>query len=591
MTSSPVRSSVSPFEIVRHLPGFLSSPGRFRRVPYLLRRPTSRVSVGLLFEQTVARRPDGLFLSFEDERYTYREANERINRYAHALANRGVRDGDVVGVLGLNEPDTLFVALAAVKLGAVAGMLNHHQRGGVLDHSIEVLGARVLVAGNGTDEALESLDEALPEGVILHLDRLRELAAPASTENPASTRRVRAGQTAFLIFTSGTTGLPKASSMSHLRWLKGMVGFGVFGLRMTPDDVLYCCLPLYHNNALTVALSSAIGSGGAIALSRGFSASHFWDEVRAHRATIFTYIGELCRYLLHHPAAPDDRDNPVRVAIGNGMRPEVWTTFAARFGIERVVEFYGASECNIAFVNMFDIDRSAGFCPYRFAVVAYDEGAGGPIRGHDGHMRRVRHGEVGLLLAKINRFVPFDGYSDPVANEQRVFVDVFGSGDRWFDSGDLVRRLGMRHVAFVDRLGDTFRWKGENVATTEVEGAVTADPRISDAVVFGVSIPDADGKAGMAVVTLRDGARFDGLALAEGLYRRLPTYALPLFVRVVDDLEYTSTFKGKKVELRHQGYRTDTVGDLYVLDGREKGFVPSHPDYPAGVAAGRYPGT
>lgn len=589
MTSSPLRSTVSLFEIIGHLPGFLSSPGRFLRIPYLLRQPTSRASIGLLFEQTAARRPDAPFLSFEDERFTYRQANERVNRYTHTLANRGVRSGDVVGVLGKNEPDTLFVALAAVKLGAVAGMLNHHQRGGVLDHSIALLDARVLVAGNGTDEALESLDEALPEGVILHLDRLQELAEHASTDNPASTREVRAGQTAFYIFTSGTTGLPKASSMSHLRWLKGMVGFGVFGLRMTANDTLYCCLPLYHNNALTVALSSVIGSGGSLALSRGFSASHFWDEVRAHRATIFIYIGELCRYLLNRPAAPNDRDNGVRVAIGNGMRPEMWADFTGRFGVDRVVEFYGASECNIAFINMFDVDRSAGFCPYRFAVVGYDEDTGTPVRGPDGHMHRVPHGDVGLLLAKINRFAPYDGYTDEAASEKKVYVDVFGSDDRWFDTGDLVRRLGMRHVAFVDRLGDTYRWKGENVATTEVEGAITEDPRVSEAVVVGVPVPDTDGKAGMAVITLREGERFDGTALADGVYQRLPGYALPLFLRVVDSLDHTSTFKSKKVELRSQGYRTDAPGELYVLDGREKGYVAFHPDYPAGVAAGRFP--
>lgn len=590
MTSSPVRSSVSIFEIVRHLPGFVSSPWRFRRTPSLVKQPNSRASIGLLFEQTAARRPDGLFLSYEDERFTYREANERVNRFAHALANRGVTSGDVVGILATNEPDTLFVTLAVVKLGAVAGMLNHHQRGGVLDHSIGLLGARILVAGDDTDDALESLDEALPEGVILHMDRLRESAESASITNPVSTRAVRAGQTAFYIFTSGTTGLPKASSMSHLRWLKGLVGFAVFGLRMKQDDVLYCCLPLYHNNALTVALSSAIGSGGALALSRGFSVSHFWEEVRAHRATGFIYIGELCRYLLNRPARPDDRDNSLRMAVGNGMRPEMWTEFSARFGVDRIVEFYGASECNIAFINMFDIDRSAGFCPYRFVVVEYDEETGEPVRGEDGHMRRVPRGDVGLLLAKINRFAPYDGYTDDAASEKKVFSDAFGSGDRWFDSGDLVRRLGMRHVAFVDRLGDTFRWKGENVATTEVEGAITADPQISEAVVFGVEIPDTDGKAGMAAITLREGEGFDGRALADGVYRQLPGYALPLFVRVVDSLEHTSTFKSKKVELRTQGYRTDVPGELFVLDGREKGFVPFHPDYPARVAAGDLPG-
>ena len=342
--------------------------------------------------------------------------------------------------------------------------------------------------------------------------------------------------------------------MTHYRWLKGMSGFGRLGARLHPGDTLYCCLPLYHNNAVTVALSAVLGGGATFALGAKFSASGFWDEVRAADATAFVYIGELCRYLLNRPASPRDRDHRVNTMIGNGLRAEIWDEFKSRFGVQRVVEFYGASEGNIAFINVLNADRTAGICPLPHAVVEYDEDSGAPRRGADGRLRRVPRGEVGLLLAKVTDRAPFDGYTDDEASERKLVRDAFDDGDVWFDTGDLVRRQGWWHVAFVDRLGDTFRWKGENVATTEVEGAFAGIPDVEHAVVYGVEVPGTDGKAGMAAITLRDGARFDGAAVARALYEALPAYAVPLFVRVVDELEQTSTFKSKKVDLRKQGY-------------------------------------
>ncbi|MFC7618469.1 AMP-binding protein [Actinokineospora soli] len=318
-------------------------------VGLLTLKPTATASIGLVFQQAAAAHPDRPFLRFEGVDLSYGEANKRVNRMASALAQRGVKPGATVGIMAANAPNTLLAALAAVKLGAAAGMLNHNQRGEVLDHSVRLLGAAALVADADHRDLLpDALD-------------LDTLADRGSTDaDPATCASVQAKSTAFLIFTSGTTGLPKASAMSHFRWLKSMSGLGRLGVRLRGDDTLYCCLPLYHNNALTVSLSSVLAAGATFALGRSFSASRFWDDVVLNKATAFCYIGELCRYLLNQPERPAERQHAVRVVVGNGLRPELWDDFTQRFGIKRVAEFYGASECNLAFINALNVPRTAG---------------------------------------------------------------------------------------------------------------------------------------------------------------------------------------------------------------------------------------
>ncbi|MFI5501543.1 long-chain-acyl-CoA synthetase [Nocardia asteroides] len=586
--SNDARSTISVFDLARALPGMaLDAPGMLRNARGMLVRPKDAASIGLYFQRVAHRRPDRVFLRFEGSSFTYRAANSEVNRYAAVLAERGVRRGQVVGVLMTNRPETLFTVLAVLKLGGTVGLLNYNQRDQVLAHSLGLLDAVLTVVGAECAEALDSLPE--PATNLLTAEDLAAAARTAPDADPAVCARVTAGERAFLIFTSGTTGMPKASVMTHLRWTKSMSGLGGLGVRLRADDALYCCLPLYHNNALTVALSAVLAGEATYVLSRKFSASNFWDEIARERATAFIYIGELCRYLLNQPVRPAEQGNRVRLAVGNGLRPELWDEFRSRFGIDRVVEFYGSSEAPLAFVNAFGVDRTAGLCPLPYAVVEYDDETGKAKRGRDGKLRRVRSGGVGLLLAKVNDRQPFDGYTDKRASESKLVRDGFKKGDCWFDTGDLVRDQHFWHIAFVDRLGDTFRWKGENVATTEVEGALDHDEAIEQAVVYGVDIPGTDGKAGMAAVTLHPGAEFDGKALAATAYQRLPLYAIPLFVRVVAELEQTSTFKSRKVELRKQGYAPDEHSQLYVLSGPATGYVPAYAGYATDVATGAAP--
>jgi fatty-acyl-CoA synthase len=552
-----------------------------------LARGSAKRSIGRVFQERAARYSDQIFIRFDDEALTYRDANQTVNRYAATLAERGVGRGDVVGIMMRNSPSPVLLMLAVVKLGAIAGMLNHKQSGNVLAHSVGLLGAKVLI---GEDDLLSAVAESGAEVAdTLTLNEFERLAADAPADNPAVTSSVLAKDKAFLIFTSGTTGAPKASVMTHYRWLRAMGGSGALGMRLKSSDTLYCCLPLYHNTALTVAVSGVISAGATLAIGRSFSPSRFWDEVTRYEATAFVYIGEVCRYLLNQPEKDTDRTNKVRVIGGNGLRPDIWEEFTARFDIPRVFEFYGASEGNTGFVNIFHIPKTAGMCPTAVAFVEYDQETGEPVRDDDGRVRRVRRGQPGLLLSKITKAQPFDGYTDPEASEKKLVRNAFRDGDVWLNSGDLLRPQGWRHAVFVDRLGDTFRWKGENVATTDVEAAVAADPAVEAVTVFGVKVPAADGRAGMAAVVLNGGREFDGASLAKTVYEYLPGYAVPLFVRVVDSLEHTATVKAKKADLREQGYGSDVDDPLYVLKGRDDGYVPFYNEYPDEVAAGERP--
>lgn len=548
-------------------------------------RVLNHLSVGRLVEHHARWHGQRVALQFEDRVYSYNQLNAEANRYAQVLNRSGIAGGDTVALLMDNRPETLFAAIAIVKLGAAAAMCNTKQRGDVLAHSLSLVAPAAILVG---DELTEAFDALRGDIGFQSADRVwqvrdqaqttesayRDLLVEAqsrSADNPAETAAVDQSSPAFYIFTSGTTGMPKASVMSHTRWLRAGAGLGLAGMGLRADDVLYCPLPLYHNNALTVSWGATLCAGATFVLARKFSVSGFWPDVRRHQATAFCYIGELCRYLAEQEPDSRDRDHVVRVAIGNGLRPEIWDEFKARFGIDRICEFYGASEGNLVFVNGFNMDRTAGFCPLSFAVVDYDAVTEAPVTDADGGMQRVAKGGVGLLLTKITNMAPYEGYTDDDASESKIYRNVFKNGDAWFDTGDLVRDQGMRHIAFVDRLGDTFRWKGENVATTEVEQALDNYPGISESVAYGVEVPGADGRAGMAAITPEDG--IDWARLAGHLQNALPPYAVPVFIRVRSGAqEVTSTFKFRKVELKKEAYTPPDDEPVYFLPAKATAY-------------------
>lgn len=565
-------------------------PSIGRSLPALVdHRRTRKMTIGKRFQDIAAANNDRPFLRFEGESTTYGESNRRVNRYAAYLESRGVGVGDVVGVCSQNKPDIVLAMLATVKLGATAGMLNYNQRGDVLAHSLGLLEAKLLLVDPDIRDVFESVPTASLPATTLSFSDLDQESRGHPESNPAITAELPASTPAFYIFTSGTTGMPKASVMSHARWLSAMVGIGVLGIRLRREDTMYASLPFYHNNALTVSLASVLACGACLAVGKRFSASNFWDDIALNKATAFCYIGELCRYLLAQPPKPGDRDHSVRLVVGNGLRPGIWDAFTERFGISRVVEFYSASEANIGFVNVFSVKKTAGFCPLPYEIVDYEPDTGNPREGADGRLIKLPKGSAGLLVSEISERMPFDGYTDERETSKKIIKGAFKDGDRWFNSGDLVRSQGFSHIAFVDRLGDTFRWKGENVATTEVENVLDGHVQVAQSVVFGVEIPGTDGRAGMAVITLASDHGFDPASLASHVQSQLPGYAAPLFIRVVRELAHTSTFKSIKVELRGQGY-TDTGDDeVFVFAGGFGGYVPIYPGYVDEVAAGTLP--
>ena len=595
--------TLTPADLAKGLPSIISNLPSVLNGLRIVRtsRSSDLVSIGKRFETLAAKQPDAPFVRFLGTEVTYGEANKRANRFAAILKNNGVTRGDTVGVCMTNRTEVMLAILGAVKAGASVGLLNHHQQGDVLDHSQKILESKVVLVGSECEESVNSVPREdwigkliavsspidLPYRGLIAGDRPEsmsdlpwledELAAledSVGDENFPDAAETVGTETAYYIFTSGTTGLPKASTMSHYRWNRALAGFGLSGVRLKKDDVLLCPLPMYHNNALTVGLGCVLAAGACMAIEEHFSASKFWDQARASGATAAIYIGEICRYLLNQEPGPGDRDHSIRVMTGNGLRPEIWDQFTERFGIDRICEFYAASECNIAFVNAFNVPRSTGYCPMDYALVEYDPETGEPRRGADGRLSKVGKGGVGLLLSGISSSQPFDGYTDPVATEKKIVRDAFEDGDAWFISGDLMMDQGLKHASFVDRLGDTFRWKGENVATTEVEAAVGTQPGVDQAVVYGVPVSGADGKAGMAAIRLNDDAEFDGAAMAESLRSSLPSYAVPLFIRISAELEHTSTFKSRKTELREQAFDTSAFDEpVYVLS-KKKGYVP-----------------
>ena len=565
------------------------------------------VSLASCIESAARDNPQGVALIQGDEQLTYAEFDRWANQLAHYLRAHGLRQGDSVALMFENRFELLAGVVACAKLGAVSALINSSQRGRVLAHSISLASPRMMLVGEELQDAFTEIaaEVALPADACHYFaDRptWRDPGeAPAGWQHPAAAlkdypvdaplleRPVRADDPCFYIYTSGTTGLPKAVVFNHGRFMKGYGAFGFAAVRLGREDRMYVSLPFYHGTAMVVCWGSVLAGQAALIMVRKFSASRFWDEVERHRATAFGYVGELCRYLLDQPARASDAANPIRVMVGNGLRPSIWQAFKQRFAVERVVELYASSEGNIGFTNLLNLDNTVGFSPYPYAIVRYDQEREAPLR-ENGHLQRVAKGEAGLLLGKITDKSPFHGYTNARDTERCILRDVFEPGDAWFNTGDLMRDMGFRHAQFVDRLGDTFRWKGENVSTTQVEAVLDGVAGVSETVVYGVEVANTNGRAGMACIRLACAPEaFDFQALLTHLRQELPTYAVPLFLRLSAEMETTGTFKHKKAPLKEQAYDLDRCSDpLYAwLPGSDR-YVPLTRELHAAISAGNY---
>jgi citronellyl-CoA synthetase len=561
-------------------------------------------------EKTAARYPDRTAVIFEGRRCTWRELNTEANRYAAALRALGLVRGDAVSVVMENRIEFLSTLIALNKLGIVAALINTNLTGKPLIHCMKITNSRMCIFGEERMDAIEQV-RANPElqGIERWLfvadagreacpgwaTNLGEEAADESGANPPDTALNKLADTALYIYTSGTTGLPKASVISNRRFLLAAALSYKGGLRCRETDCIYLCLPLYHGTGLFLGVGASFSTGASMFIRRKFSGSNFLPEVREHGATCFIYIGELCRYLLNVPPRPDDHETPLMTMMGNGLRPDVWHQFKGRFGIKRIAEFYGSSEGNVAFVNMLNKDCTVGMTSIPVALVKYNVDTDEIARDSQGRLVKAAPGEPGLLLGKITEHTVFEGYTNPADTEKKILRDAFEPGDAWFNTGDLMRTvdvgfsLGQAHYQFVDRVGDTFRWKSENVSTNEVGEIINGHPQVDFCNVYGVEIPGANGRAGMAALVLHaDIKELDLDSFSDYVNEHLPAYARPVFLRIQRELDTTGTFKLVKGELRKQGYDLDQVSDpLYVLKPRSDRYEPLDAQFVALLREGK----
>ncbi|XP_053177277.1 long-chain fatty acid transport protein 2 [Scomber japonicus] len=570
-------------ELLRILVKFVS---RRRRKPFFF-------VLDRFLEQTAAH-PDKPFVVFEDESFTYSDTDKRSNKIANALRSHPrYKAGDTVALFMGNEPAFMFTWLALAKLGSPVALLNYNIRTKCLLHCFNCCKAKVLIAAPELKEAVEKVLPSLSEkGVTVllmtkHCDTSGIESFSDKVDHAADTpipRSLRSNITfkspAVYIYTSGTTGLPKAAVVNQNRLLTALAVLSSNGVSST--DVIYLNLPLYHTAGFIIGFIGSIETGSTIILKRKFSASQFWDDCRKYSVTVVQYIGEVIRYLCSTPKRENDKDHKVRLAIGNGVRAEIWREFLNRFGKIQVREFYASTEGNVGFVNYAGKIGAIGRVNFLhqklfpYTLIKYDTERDEPIRDANGLCIESAKGETGLLVSKITDIAPFIGYSqNEEQTERKRLRNVLKKGDLYFNTGDLMRIDKENFIYFQDRVGDTFRWKGENVATTEVSDILTISDCLKEANVYGVQVPGHEGRIGMAAVTEKEGVQFDGTKIYNHVVSYLPSYARPRFIRIQNAVEVTGTFKQMKVKLVEENFDPGCIQDpLYILNDNEKSYVP-----------------
>jgi fatty-acyl-CoA synthase len=586
--SSASISSMSFFSRLRDDAVFLAGAWRALKMTTPIGKHPTRV-FPVVIDELADRFGDAPALISDRERLSYRTLAGRANRYARWALREGLAKGDTVCLLMPNRPEYMAAWIGITAVGGVAALINTNLLGTALAHCIDIVAPKHVVVATdltATFATAHGLLRTRPKiwshGESAEFPRIDSEVDALPGDRLAADERaaLTIEDHALYIYTSGTTGMPKAANVNHYRVMLASCAFaGVMDTR--PMDRMYDCLPMYHTVGGLVATGAVLLRGGSVVIREKFSAHEFWDDVVRYECTLFQYIGELCRYLVHSPSNPNETRHKLRLACGNGLRPDLWREFQARFRIPRILEFYGATEGN---VNIFNFEGKEGavgrvpwFVAHRFpiAVVRFDVERQQPVRNAEGFCERCEPNEAGEVIGRIvndperpgNRF---EGYAAESQNESKILRDVFEKGDAWFRTGDLMRKDALGYFYFVDRVGDTFRWKGENVSTSEVAEVINSFPGIDDANVYGVTVVGRD--AGMAAIVCP--GHCDLAALHAHLAKNLPDYARPLFLRVRGELDVTATFKQKKVDLVREGFNPAATTDpIYFNDPHSQAFV------------------
>uniref|UniRef100_A0AAQ5Z275 Very long-chain fatty acid transport protein n=1 Tax=Amphiprion ocellaris TaxID=80972 RepID=A0AAQ5Z275_AMPOC len=545
----------------------------------MYRNLRNRSTIPSLFAQMVTLHPDKPALIYEatGEVWSFRELQERCHAVAHWALAQGWAEGDVVALYLESQPLVVALWLGLAMVGVEAALINYNLRLDSLLHCVKVSRARAVVFGTETTEEIEGETEICQglmgeSGCIPHMSKHKGFLEHPLKKCLPSLHADRL----FYIYTSGTTGMPKAAIVVHSRYYRiAAFGFHSFGLRH--DDIIYNCLPLYHSAGTIMGVGQCLLFGSTVVIRRKFSASRFWDDCVKHNCTVIQYIGEICRYLLAQPVRPSEAQHRVRVAYGNGLRPSVWEEFVQRFRIQRIGEFYGATECNCSLINTdgkvgacgFNSRILPNFYPIRLVRVQQDNRE--LLRDSQGLCIPCPPGEPGMLVGRINHTDPlrrFDGYADKDSTNKKIAHNVFKMGDSAYISGDVLVMDEYGYMYFKDRSGDTFRWRGENVSTTEVEGVLSGLLGHTDVAVYGVSVPGVEGKAGMAAISPA-GGQLDLDVFLIAVQKALPSYARPIFLRLMPSVDTTGTFKIQKARLQREGYKPqETSEKIYFLNSR-----------------------
>ena len=562
--------------------------------------PDDNASLAHTFQKTTDEYGSNDFMYFEGEKWTYSETNEAANILASRLVNDGIGHSDRVVLFMENRPNYVISLLALNKIGAIGVLINTSLTGAPLIHCINSSDSKKCIVGDELSAPLEGvLDEINiknKEDIYWVKDvggkspdwasDLDVLLDSSKKDNLQETNLVTAKDTAFFIFTSGTTGVPKAALFPNTKIIAASTNITRAGYRLNHDDCMYNCLPLYHSTGLMLGLCACVHVGASTFIRRKFSASSFWKEAKQFNTTAFVYVGELCRYLSFQDPCDEETNNPISKMVGNGLRPDLWDCFRNRFNVDRICEIYGASEGNGMFMNLLNKDQTIGMTNVELSLLKYDVAEDKLETDDNGSYIEVAEHEPGLALVKIGPNAVYNGYTDKKASEEKVIKDVFEEGDRWFNTGDLIKSmdvgfsLGRKHYQFVDRVGDTFRWKSENVSTNEVAEILNSFHQVNMANVFGVKVPQSEGRAGMVAFNC-DLNEFEWDDFSKFVSESLPGYAQPVFVRIIEELETTGTFKLKKNDLREEAYHLDKVnGDrIYIKKPGQSLYVLLDEEY------------
>jgi len=594
------------------------------------------------FEQQTNKSKNVFYYVDDKVAYTWQQVEDYSNQLSHFLLSKNAQAKQTIALMMENRPQFFWSWLGIAKIGCSTALINHNLRQTALLHALRTSAAEILIFDleltPGIEEVLPTLKSEFPNLLLCCVRNIpssnesvvwpnfalalnEELKNSPVTKVPdqfrSKNRGITAGNVFLYVYTSGTTGPSKAAKISHMRFITGCAG-AADAFRVTPNDIVYVTLPLYHSAASIIGTGTVLFRGTSVVVRKKFSASKFIDDVREYNATIVQYIGEICRYLVNSPARENEKNHKIRLAVGNGLRPDVWKEFQQRYNIPQMGEFYAATEGPVGLLNLENKFGAIGYASpkvlkiVKAAIVKFDVETESVVRDSNGRCIRAAPNETGEFICQVINVLGvtnFAGYTNAEATQKKLYTDVFEKGDKWFRSGDLLKADEEGWAYFVDRIGDTFRWKGENCATSEIAEVLATFPsnevKFHEISVYGVSIPGKDGRAGMACIAINDKPieqhevftgviekdeetkrleaeelkrliekiDFDGLI--KYLKQSLPVYAVPLFLRFVSEMPRTSTFKHMKVQLRDEGFNPSTIHQpMWFLDLNSMKYVP-----------------